>query len=81
MIAEGVHYPIRLRSGEEVEGDAPYKWFADIYSLNLADHLPTLTGGDGVTIINDGRRVEAFIVEVYRTDLAQIAGKGDPPWQ
>ncbi len=80
MKAKGLEYPIRLTPYENRAEPAPYKWSADIHRLDLADLLPTLAEGDGVTICNEGRSVEATIVKVYHTALAQIAGKGDPPW-
>ena len=57
MIAEGVEYVVRLYRYEEAVADRPWRWFADIGPLLLADHLPTLAEEAKVTILNDGRLV------------------------
>lgn len=78
--AEGVTHEVRLLRCEGVAAEAPWKWFANIYPLDRPDHLRALAEGDGVTVSIGGRSVEASIVKVHRTDLAEIAGKGDCPW-
>ncbi len=75
---QGVQYEVRLLRDKRGMIVEQWRWFADIYSI---DPMPTLAKGISVTVLNDGRSVEAFVHTVYPDNGARIVFEVDPPWQ